>query len=116
MTTSILRKAVPVLAIVLHLCSAVAVDYAHRHGLPTGMSRALAFMSHDCGQNERHLPLDGNRVCAVCVYASSIAGTAVAGHVATDLPEPSALPARQGCRDADSSDLFHCGKRGPPTA
>ncbi|MCK7485344.1 MAG: hypothetical protein MZU97_07135 [Bacillus subtilis] len=73
-------------------------------------------MSHGCGPNERHLPVDGSRVCALCVYAFSMVATSVANPAASELPAARASLAFQVVQRPTFSDLFHSGKRGPPTA
>ncbi|MBP1689320.1 MAG: hypothetical protein H6Q33_5463, partial [Deltaproteobacteria bacterium] len=66
---------VALLVIAVHLFFAVAVEYAHHHGYATGSSHGPVFTSHDCGPDERHLPVEGKRVCAVCVHAFSMVAT-----------------------------------------
>jgi hypothetical protein len=114
--TSVLRHSIALLAIALHLFAAVAVEYVHHDGHETGSSRVPAFISHDCGPNERHLPIDGDRVCAFCVYAFSLVAAGIVSPAVPDVPAAHAPLAERSGQRADSSDLYHSGKRGPPAA
>jgi hypothetical protein len=102
------------LVVAVHLFSAVAVEYAHldRHG--TGSSSTPEIASHECGADERHLPTDGTRACAACLYAFSLVATSVSHPNVAAAPlsrvELSTFPGQS----VASSDLFHSGKRGPP--
>lgn len=114
--TSVLRHSIALLSIALHLFAAVAVEYVPHDGHESGPSRVPAFMAHDCGPHERHLPMDCNRVCAVCVYAFSLAATCGVGPSVPASRAADAPLARQSRQRADSPDLYYSGKRGPPTA
>lgn len=111
---SVLRHICALFVVAVHLFSAVAVEYAHldRHG--TGSSSIPELASHECGADERHLPIDGTRACAACLYAFSLVATSVSHPNVAAAPlsrvEPSTFPDQS----AASSDLFHSGKRGPP--
>jgi len=113
---SALRHIAVILVIALHLFSTVAVEYAHHHGHAPGSSSIPAFNSHDCGANERHLPIDGRRVCALCVYSFSLAVVCIANPAASNLPAAQVPPVEQAFQHTDFHDLFHSGKRGPPAA
>ncbi len=74
-------------------------------------------MSHDCGPNERHLPVDGSRVCAALRVRIFDGGDMLASPAASDLPAAHASLAESPGESARSfSDLYHSGKRGPPAA
>jgi len=111
---SVLRHSLALLAIALHLFAAVAIEYAHHDGHETGSSHVPAFMSHDCGPHERHLPIDGNRVCAVCINAFSLVATCIISPAVLDVPAAQGPLAEPAGQRADASDLYHSGKRGPP--
>jgi hypothetical protein len=114
--TSVPRHSLALLTIALHLFAAVAVEYAHHDGHGTGSYRVPTFLSHDCGPNERHLPIDGSRVCAVCINAFSLVATCIVSPAVLDLPIAHASLAERSTQRADASDLYHSGKRGPPAA
>jgi hypothetical protein len=111
---SVLRHSLALLAIALHLFAAVAIEYAHHDGHETGSSHVPAFMSHDCGPHERHLPIDGNRVCAVCINAFSLVATCIISPAVLDVPAAQGPLAEPAGQRAHASGLYHSGKRGPP--
>ncbi len=113
---SVLRHSAALLLVAVHLFTATWVEFAHHDGHATGSSHGPAFTSHDCGSDERHLPVEGKRVCAVCVHAFSMVATCLAAPAASHLPADRVAPADQSVQRTHSTDLHHSGKRGPPTA
>jgi hypothetical protein len=112
--TFALHHTVTLAALVLHLASGVALEFAHHAGHEIGSGGSLSLCSHDCGDTERHLPVDAARFCAVCAHSIPLSVDAVSGEHALPVLFEATPRSRHGSPAALPPDVLSSGKRGPP--
>jgi len=111
-----LRHTVACAALVLHFVSGVVLEFAHHEGHALGGASGSVLRPHDCGNRERHLPLDAGRFCAVCIQSFARAAAVAAAPAPAILARTPLLAPVPAERRVDHVDLLHSGKRGPPAA
>lgn len=113
--TSALQKTVSTLLLCFYIAGGALVELAH-HDSPEGSSaREARFEHHDCGGADAH-PAPEASHCLACSAAKH--RFAIATHVHIPLQPVVALDGHivRTIGQTLHTDVFHCGKRGPPRA
>jgi hypothetical protein len=115
MTNGSWHHALVTMCLVTALLFGGVSEAAHVHSGQPRCPGGHAIASHDCGEHERHIPLNQIEGCSLCQHSGRVA-PCLAVHIVYQAPGTFVLPIISTGEDLARPHFSPSGKRGPPSA
>lgn len=110
----VLRHSTATLVLVTYVLAGVLLEVGHRDRHDVLLRSNPILLTHECGANEAHLPLDKRHDCLACVQTSQRLSTGVVQVVSGNTSFLCLAGVETFGEILSSVDFHYSGKRGPP--